>query len=111
MVPKINEMKGISRSGTGWDLVVDSKNDMIKIETKRSIRGIIMMRASGPIDWPPIDVRRCMQYRPMRREWDLNCDETKTLKKYGANAYVVYKKTMKKFVIAPREFVANQIMN
>jgi hypothetical protein len=79
MVPKINEMKGISKSSTGWELVVDSKSDMMKIETKRSIRGILMMRAHGPIDWSPNDVRRCMQYRPMRSEWDLNCDETKTL--------------------------------
>lgn len=45
MVPKINEMKGIAKSTAGWELVVDSKSDKIKIETKRSIRGIIMMRA------------------------------------------------------------------
>ena len=70
-----------------------------------------MMRAQGPIDAPPVDVRRLIQYRPMRNQWDLNCDEQKILKKVGANAFVIYKKTMKKFVIAPREFVANQIMN
>jgi hypothetical protein len=45
MVPKLNEMKGIAKSSAGWDLVVDSKNDRVKIETKRSIRGLIMMRA------------------------------------------------------------------
>lgn len=52
-----------------------------------------------------------MQYRPIRKDWDLTCDEQKTLQKIGANAFVVYKKTVKKFVVAPREFVANQIMN
>ena len=45
MVPKINELKGIAKSDNGWDLIVDSKNDRIKIEVKRSIRGILMMRA------------------------------------------------------------------
>ena len=79
MVPKITEMKGIAKSSTGWELVVDSKSDMVKIETKRSIRGILMMRAQGPIDWAPTDIRRCMQYRPMRNEWDLNVDVTKTM--------------------------------
>jgi hypothetical protein len=45
MVPKLNELKGIAKSEQGWDLIVDAKNDRIKIECKRSIRGILMMRA------------------------------------------------------------------
>lgn len=45
MVPKINEIKGIMNSASGWDLLVDSKNDQVKIETKRSIRGNNLMRA------------------------------------------------------------------
>ena len=45
MVPKINEIKGIMNSASGWDLLVDSTNDKVKIETKRSIRGNNLMRA------------------------------------------------------------------
>lgn len=70
-----------------------------------------MMRAYGPIDWSPTEVRRCMAYKEFLREWDLNCDESSTLKVIGANAMIKYKKSVKKFVIAPREFVVNQIVN
>jgi len=53
MVPKIQELKGIAKSTQKWDLIVDSKSDQIKIETKRSIRGLQMMKGQGPIDWSP----------------------------------------------------------
>ena len=107
MVPKIQELKGIAKSTQKWDLIVESKSDQIKIESKRSIRGLQMMRANGPIDWSPIEIRRCMGCKEFLREWDLNCDENSTLKVVGANAMIKYKKSVKKFVIAPREFVVN----
>ena len=40
MVPKIQELKGIAKSTQKWDLIVESKSDQIKIESKRSIRGL-----------------------------------------------------------------------
>jgi hypothetical protein len=76
MVPKMMELKGIAKSEQGWDLIVDAKNDRIKIECKRSIRGLLMMRAQGPIDHPAIDVWRCMMYPPFRKEWDMNNDKS-----------------------------------
>ena len=71
-VPKIQEMKGVAKSTNGWDLLVDNKSEQVKIETKKSIRGLMMLRAAGPIDWSPMEVYRCMQYKQMRPEWDLN---------------------------------------
>lgn len=47
---------GLVESTNGWDLLVNNKNDRIKIETKRSLRGNLMIRSQGPIDHPPIDV-------------------------------------------------------
>lgn len=47
------------------------------------------MRASGPVDWPCVDIMRCMSYAPFRKEWDSNNDFVKFQKKIGANAYVV----------------------
>ena len=52
MVPKIQELKGVAVSKTGWDLLVESKKDQILIETKKSIRGNYLLRANGPIEWP-----------------------------------------------------------
>ena len=48
------------KSKTGWEGLVDSKTDQVVIESKRSIRGFQMMRASGPVDGAPIDVFRAM---------------------------------------------------
>jgi len=74
MVPKIQEMKGCLASETGWTLLVDSHADQVNIQTKKSIRDLTMMRATGPIDWPAKDVLRCMCYHPLRKEWDVNND-------------------------------------
>jgi len=74
MVPKIKEFFGLLESKNGWDVIVDNKTDRIKIETKRSLRGNLMIRANGPVDWPPIDVCRCLSYKPLQSEFDLNQD-------------------------------------
>ena len=66
MVPKIQEIKGLIMNSTGWDLLVDSKQDQLKIEVKRSIRGNQMMRAEGPVDFPVKDIFRAVHYTPMR---------------------------------------------
>lgn len=107
MVPKMIELKGIAKSEQGWDLIVDAKNDRIKIECKRSIRGLLMMRAQGPIDAPAIDIWRCMMYQPFRKEWDMNNDKSQWLAKMGANGYQAYKKTKKKAVVSARDFVVD----
>ena len=52
-----------------------------------------------------------MSYQPLKGQWDINSEETKYLKKIGANAYVIYLKTKKKFVIQARDFVSNYIQN
>lgn len=70
-----------------------------------------MMRAYGKIDWPAIDVWRCMNNGEFRTQWDITSDQTKYLKKVGANALYYYKKTVKKFVVAPRDFVCDFLMN
>ena len=70
-----------------------------------------MMRAFGPIDWPAKDIFRCICYAPLRKEWDVNNDVMMHTKKIGANAYITYSKTIKKFVISARDFVVNYIIN
>jgi hypothetical protein len=107
MVPKLNELKGIAKSEQGWDLIVDAKNDKIKIECKRSIRGIMIMRAQGPIDAPAIDIWRCMMHQPFRKEWDMNNDQSKYITKIGVNSYHAYKKTKKKAVVSARDFIVD----
>ena len=70
-----------------------------------------MLRATGPIDWPAQDILRCISYHPLKTQWDINSEETTYLKKVGVNAYVLYMKTKKKFVVAARDFVTNYIQN
>jgi hypothetical protein len=45
MISKMNEMKGITTSESNWELILDSDKDKVKIEVKRSIRGLLIMRA------------------------------------------------------------------
>ena len=111
MVPKVKEFFGLLESKNGWEVIVDNKTDMIKIETKRSVRGNMMIRAEGPVDWPPIDVCRCMNYKPFQKDFDLNQDWSVTVQKPGANFIVIHKKTQKKYVVAARDFVVDLIMN
>lgn len=71
----------------------------------------MMIRATGPIDFAPIDIQRCMFYKPLQKEFDLNQDFAKVLQKPGANMLISYKKTKSKMVVASRDFVANVIFN
>ena len=50
---------------TWKNLVKDKKYD-IRIDSKYSDGGFLTMRASGNIDYSPIDVWRCIQYNPWR---------------------------------------------
>lgn len=109
MVPKIGELKNLIASDQGWDVLAESKKDDVLVETKRSIRGFYIMRANGIIDYPAKDIFRFICYTPMKPQWDLNNDQTVYKKKIGVNAYVVYSRTVKKFVISPRDFVVNLI--
>ena len=56
MVPKIIEFQGLVDSKNGWEVLIENKADQILIQTKRSVRGNMMIRASGPIDFAPIDI-------------------------------------------------------
>lgn len=111
MVPKIGELKNLIASDQGWEVLAESKKDDVIVETKRSIRGFYIMRANGMIDYPAKDIFRFICYTPMKPQWDLNNDQTVYKKKVGVNAYIVYSRTVKKFVISPRDFVVNLIQN
>jgi|DEB0MinimDraft_12_1074336.scaffolds.fasta_scaffold94579_1 hypothetical protein len=104
-------MMGVLASENDWSNLVDSSSDKIKIETKRSIRDLTMMRAEGPIDWSPRDVFRCLCYHPLRKEWDVNNEILEYKKKVGVNGYIAYIKTIRKFIISPRDFVCNYLIN
>lgn len=75
MVPKIQELKNIRDSRDGWNLLVDMKKDNLKIEIKKSVRGLTICRGQGTIDWPVRDIWRCMCYKPLKPEWDINVDD------------------------------------
>jgi hypothetical protein len=111
MVPKINELKGVGESANLWDLLVDSKKDEVIIETKKSIRGLLIMRAKGVVEWPPMDVFRAMNYSPMIKEWNLNHEESEFLKKVGVNGFHYWSKTKKVFVVSSRDFATNMLYN
>ena len=90
---------------------MDHKKDRIKIESKKSVRGNLIIRAEGPIEWPSIDIERCKLNKGYQKDWDLNQDSSQNLRIIGAGAHIYHKKIKRKLVVAPRDFVANVITN
>ena len=83
----------------------------MKIETKKSVRGLNMCRGQGFIDFCPIDIFRCMNYKKLKPEWDLNNDTSGFKKKIGANGYVMYTKSKSKMGVSARDFLNNYLIN
>lgn len=110
MIPYFNELKEIMASSQDWNILLEKKQELI-IDTKKSIRGLTICRGQGPIDWPAIDVWRCMCYSPFKQEWDVNNDKSEYLKKIGVNSYIYYSKTKSKLGFSSRDFVLQMIMN
>jgi len=69
-VPKIQELKGVIASQKGWEVLFDSKSEKLKIEAKRTIRGLFCIRAMGVIDCPPNELFKSMYACKIRGEWD-----------------------------------------
>lgn len=111
MVPKIQEMKGIFESDQGWTLLVHNQEQDIKIETKKSVRGLTLMRSVGHIDYPVVDIVRTYFYGPLRKNWDTNIDMVENKKKIGVNAFVSYARTIKYYMVKAREFITNGLVN
>lgn len=111
MVPKIQEFQGLVESKNGWDLLVHNKAEEIIMETKTSVRGNLIIRAQGPVDWAPIDIMRCMLYKPLEQQWDLNTASSQVLQRPGVNLLIAHKQTPKRYSEAARDFVTNVISN
>ena len=112
MLPLWDELKALSIDSNGWSTQVDDKRAGIRIESKRSeLRNLLTMRATGSIDYPPIDVWRCLNYMPTRQEWDVNAEDVHFMGKVGANAYTIYNLSKKIFFVAGREFLLDFFTN
>jgi hypothetical protein len=110
MVPLFEEVKRIQASSSDEWKSIDKSNN-VQIEVKKSQRGMDMFRAWGTVDWPVIDVYRCMSYFPTRSEWEPNTEFAEHLKKVGPNAFISYSKSKKHFMIYSRDFLVNYLCN
>jgi len=70
-----------------------------------------MLRGQGYINHCPLDVFRCMNYKKMKPEWDLNNDTSAFVKKVGVNGYILYVKSKSKMGVSARDFLNNFIVN
>ena len=59
MIPKFEELKEVHASTDGWT-ILDAKSDSIKIEIKKSVRGLNMMKASSELPFSPKEILRFM---------------------------------------------------
>ena len=55
------ELKKICFSSNDtWNNQVNDKKDNVRIDQRKSERGLMMMRAQGPIDYPAKDIVRAL---------------------------------------------------
>jgi hypothetical protein len=53
-------------STSDWNTLHEKKEEYLLIDTKKSVRGLTICRGQGPVDWPAIDIWRCMCYAPFK---------------------------------------------
>ena len=113
MVPKINELKNIMKSQKDWQLLVEMKEEKVLIQTKKSVRGLTICRAQGPVEWSPLDVWRCLSNPKYVSEWNIGLEKMHFCKKVGVNAYIyqIRQKSRGLGKLPVRDFVMNYICN
>lgn len=93
MLGKLDELINLGESTTGWQVLVNDKRQSLKIEAKLSETGLQTMRSSGWVEYSAIDIWRCINYVPVRKEWDADSDMLKYVRKIGAGAFTVVNRT------------------
>lgn len=108
MVPLFDKFRALKTS-SGWNVI--EEKDGVTVETKKSDKGVLMMRSNATINHPPKDVFRFMQNLDWKTKWDVNVEKVEHLKKVGVNANVTYMKTKKVLIVSSRDFVVNYLCN
>jgi len=90
MIPLFDELKHLSKNTEGWSILSDEKKYAVLMETKKSSRGFTILRATGIIDYPAIDVWRAYEHADLQKEFNSNLAESRWLKKIGVNALIGY---------------------
>ena len=93
MLPKIDEVLALNRKKESWKVLVNDTKNMIFIDSFKTHRGNMLMKARGPIAAAPIDVWRCINYGSNRIAFDDTCDICRNMSKEGVNAYTVYNRS------------------
>ena len=101
----IDQLQALKVETAGWNVLVKDKKKNILIESKKSERGLHVMRASGPIDHPPIWVWRAEKNGADRGLWDHTCDASFYIQKEGVNGYVAYNRSKRVMIVEGRDFV------
>lgn len=104
MIPRLDKLRAM-KDDEDWNNLVTDNKKKIYIDSKKSENGLMMMRASGPIDAAPIDVWRYVNYGVERMDYDSSCKECTTLSKEGVNAYRLYSQSKRVMIVKGRDFV------
>ena len=75
------------------------------------MRGFCMMRASGPIDYAPIDCFRIIEAGGVAAGWDETAAEAFLCSKQGVNAYELYNRSKRVMIVEGRDFVMDCLFN
>lgn len=113
MLPVMDELMALRAEPkeNGWRDIKNDKKKQIHIETKKSSRGFCMMRASGPIEFAPIDCFRIIEAGGVTGGWDETAEETFFASKQGVNAYELYNRSKRVMIVEGRDFVMDCLFN
>lgn len=104
MIPTIDQAFKLKDS-SGWKSLVKDDKKKVYIESQKSERGFAVMRATGPINYSPLEVWRAVNFGDDRKQWDDNCDVCRYTGKVGVNAYTSYSRANRVLFVAARDFV------
>ena len=110
MVPLLDEAKKLNAEREGWRFLTDDARKKIQIETRKSARNLNMVRATGPIDFPPLTVFQAIEYGAGKAEWDDTHADCYFVKKLGVNAHVMYNRMIRVLFVEGRDFVVDSLM-
>lgn len=109
MMSKVEEIKEFcANEGEKWQPIHSDEKLGIKIDgSLHKSNGCSTFRSQGWLNFPAIDIWRCIQFNPLRKKWDGNVEKYETFDKIGPGLYNVLNRGKRVGLVWPKEFLMN----
>ena len=94
-----------------WKEMINDKKQGVLISTREGPSKCNSVKATGVLNYTPIEIFRTLTDSKYRSLYDSNYDTSSYLKKIANQAYIVYQRTKKISIVSPREFIYIMVYN